>query len=141
LIKVILDANVLVSGLISKNGPPGKILDAWLAGKYQLFVSPQILKELGRVLQYPRIQERLTMEQAAELLKKLSNNAELVAGTLKLSVLTRDPSDNVYLACAVEAKADYLVTGNSYHFEEAGKIYFGINIISPHAFLEAMESE
>lgn len=141
MIKVTLDANVFVSGLISKNGPPGKIIDAWLAGKYQLFVSPQILKELGRVLQYPRIQERLTKEQAAELLKKLSNNAEIVAGTLKLSVLTRDPSDNVYLACAVEAKVDYLVTGNNYHFEEAGKIYSGINMITPRAFLEVLQSE
>jgi predicted nucleic acid-binding protein len=99
LIQVVLDANVLVSGLISRKGPPGQILDAWLAGKFQLFISPQILEEMRRVL-----------------------------------------SDNIYLACAVEAKAGYLVTGNSEHFEEAGKIYMGVNIITPRSFLETLEA-
>jgi putative PIN family toxin of toxin-antitoxin system len=140
LIKVVLDANVLVSGLISHEGPPGRILDAWMAGQFQLFVSPQILEELRRVLCYPRIQERLASEQVSGLLEKLGQDAELVDGTLKLDVLTRDPSDNVYLACAIEARADYLVTGNSNHFEEAGTISPGINIISPRAFLDTLES-
>jgi len=140
LIKVVLDANVLVSGLLSHKGPPGRILDAWMAGQFQLFVSPQILEELRRVLRYPRIQERLASEQVSRLLEKLGQDAELVDGTLKLDVLTRDPSDNVYLACAIEARADYLVTGNSNHFEEAGTISPGINIISPRVFLDTLES-
>jgi putative PIN family toxin of toxin-antitoxin system len=140
LIQVVLDANVLVSGLISGKGPPGQILDAWLAGKFQLFISPQILEEMRRVLRYPRIINRLTMEQATGLLDKLVTDAKLVNGTLKLDILTRDPSDNIYLACAVEAKADYLVTGNSEHFEEAGRIYMGVNIITPRSFLETLEA-
>jgi len=140
LIQVVLDANVLVSGLISRKGPPGQILDAWLAGKFQLFISPQILEEMRRVLRYPRIINRLAMEQATGLLDKLVTDAELVDGTFKLDILTRDPSDNIYLACAVEAKAGYLVTGNSEHFEEAGKIYMGVNIITPRSFLETLEA-
>ena len=138
--KVVLDANVLVSGLRSHKGPPGQILDAWLAGQIQLFVSPQILEELRRVLQYPRIFKRLAIEQASGLLEKLETEAKLVDGTLKLDVLTRDPSDNIYLACAVEAKANYLITGNSEHFEEAGNIYMSVNIITPRAFLEIMDT-
>ena len=106
--KIVLDANVLVSGLLSRKGPPGQILDAWLAGQFQLFVSPQILEELRRVLWYPRILNRLTIEQVTGLLDKLGTEAGSVDGTLKLDLLTRDPSDNIYLACAVEAKADYL---------------------------------
>ena len=52
MIRTVLDANVLISGLISKKGIPGKILDAWLKKKLKLFVSPQIMKEITRVLKY-----------------------------------------------------------------------------------------
>ncbi len=65
MIRVVLDANVLVSGLISPKGTPGQILDAWFAGNFLLFVSPAILQELRRVLQYPRISKRLESGQAA----------------------------------------------------------------------------
>lgn len=64
----------------------------------------------------------------------------MVEGTIKLDVLTIDPSDNLYLACAVEARADYLVTGNSSHFKEAGAKYRGILIISPRSFLDTLKS-
>ena len=141
MIKVVLDANVLVSGLISRRGPPGRILDAWTNGDIQLCYSPQILDELKRVLCYPRIQERLQENQGEAILKLILTGAELIKGELKLKVLTRDPSDNIYLACAIEAKADYLVTGNSDHFEEAGKKYRGVSIITPRAFLDIIRSE
>jgi uncharacterized protein len=136
---VVLDANVLVSGLLSREGPPGRILDAWLAGHVKLFISPNILEELQRVLQYPRIHQRLVDGQAEQLLEQLSLTSGIVDGTLDLHVLSRDPSDNVYLACAVEAGADYLVTGNLDHFEEAGATYQGVSILSPRAFLDLME--
>jgi uncharacterized protein len=139
--KVVLDANVLVSGLMSRKGPPGQILDAWLAGQFQLFVSPQILDELRRVRQYPHIYERLEKAQITGLLNKLGEDAKSVAGSLELDGLTRDPSDNIYLAGAVEAKADYLVTGNGYHFEEAGAQYPGVTIISPRAFPGILKPE
>jgi hypothetical protein len=138
--KVVLDTNVLVSGLISHKGPPGQILDAWLAGDIQLFVPQQILGELRRVLQYPRIIKRLAIEQATGLLEKLGTDAEMVLVTIKLDVLTCDPSDNIYLECAVQARADYLVTGNSEHFEEAGNMYMGVHIITPRTFLEILNA-
>ena len=55
MIRVVLDANVLVSGLISAKGAPGKIINAWLKGQFHLCISPQIMEELTRVLKYPRI--------------------------------------------------------------------------------------
>ena len=57
--RVVLDANVFMSGLISKQGPPGQILDTWLKGGFMLFVSLPIMAEIQRVLAYPRIRERL----------------------------------------------------------------------------------
>lgn len=116
MIRIVLDANVVISGLISRNGPPGKILDAWLDSDFQLFVSPAMLDELTRILGYPRIRKRLDSKQASALLERMDILANHVEGKLKLNVLTQDPSDNIYLACAVESKCDYLVTGNIGHF-------------------------
>lgn len=141
MIKAVLDANVLVSGLISRKGPPSRILDAWINGHIQICCSPQILDELSRVLRYPRIQERLEKNQVEAILELILTAADLTKGKLKLKVLTRDPSDNIYLACAIEAQADYLVTGNSDHFEEAGKKYRGVSIITPRVFLDILEVE
>jgi putative PIN family toxin of toxin-antitoxin system len=138
--RVVLDANVLVSGLLSHKGPPGQILDEWLSGNFQLFVSQETLEELLRVLRYPHISERLSQEQTTELLRKIGETAEMVKGTVKLRVLTIDPTDNMYLACAVEARADYLVTGNRDHFEEAGSKYRDVAIVSPREFLDTLKS-
>jgi putative PIN family toxin of toxin-antitoxin system len=141
LIKVVLDANVLVSGLISPKGSPGQILEVWMDGQFQLCVAPQILDEIQRVLGYPRIQERLTREQISGLLERLGQDAEQVEGKLRSDVLTRDPSDKLYLVCAIEARVDYLVTENLDHFEEFKVIPPGASIISPRAFLDILESE
>jgi putative PIN family toxin of toxin-antitoxin system len=135
-IRVVLDANVLISGLISEKGAPGKIIDAWLEGRFQLCISPPIMDELKRVLKYPRIVKRLEKRQAKELLENLGTLAKWVDGQLTLDVLTLDPSDNIYLACTVEAQCDFLVTGNSEHFQEAGPKYKSVEIISPRGFLD-----
>ena len=138
MIKAVLDANVLVSGLISPKGPPGRILDAWLAGEFQICISPQILEELSRVLRYPRIRKRLSVEQTTAILEKLAAAGEWIEGTVKTDVLKRDPSDNVYLACALEAHSGYLVTGDQDDFGEIGGEYQGIRILTPRTFLEVL---
>jgi putative PIN family toxin of toxin-antitoxin system len=137
-IRAVLDANVLVSGLLSPKGPPGQILDAWLAGEFQICITPQILDEVSRVLQYPRIQKHLMAGQTTSILEKLVGAAEWVEGTLELKVLKRDPSDNAYLACAVEAEACYLVTGDRDTFDEIGEEFRGVFILTPRAFLEVL---
>ena len=49
--QAVLDANVFISGLLSKEGPPGQILDAWLEGKFSLVISSQIVAEIQPVLE------------------------------------------------------------------------------------------
>jgi PIN domain len=55
MIRVVLDANVVVSGVLSDNGVPGRILKAWKAERFHLVSSAAILDELRRVLRYPKI--------------------------------------------------------------------------------------
>ena len=84
---------------------------------------------------------RLDKRQAEALLENLGTLAEWVDGQITLEVLTLDPSDNIYLACAVEAQCDYLITGNSGHFQEAGTKYKDVEIISPRGFLDILALE
>jgi putative PIN family toxin of toxin-antitoxin system len=136
--QVVLDANVFISGLLSKQGPPGQILDAWLEGQFSVFVSTPIVAEIQRVLAYPRIQGRLEPGQADQLITFLFAVTEWVESELVLDVLTQDPSDSIYLACAVEAQADFLITGNLTHYLEAGNPFQGVEILTPRQFLEIL---
>lgn len=51
MLKAVLDTNVLVSALISPNGTPAQLINAWREKKFELVVSPAILEELAEVLQ------------------------------------------------------------------------------------------
>ncbi len=139
--RVVLDANVFVSGLISAQGPPGKVLDAWLNQCFVLFVSPYILDEINRVLRYPRVRKHLRPGQADVLMELLKKSCEHTKGELTLNVLTQDPSDNYYLACAVEAGADFLVTGNLRHYREAGNPFRGVQLLTPGQFLAILQGD
>lgn len=140
MLRVVLDANVFISGLLSEHGPPGRILDAWLERQLKVFVSVQILNEIQRVLDYPRVRERLEPGLADQLVDYLAEYCECTESKLELDILTMDPSDNIYLSCAVEARADYLVTGNPKHYQEAGNPYQGITIMTPRIFLEILQT-
>lgn len=140
MIRAALDANVFVSGLISRSGAPGQIIDRWLTEEFVLFITPDILDELKRVLEYPRLKQRISPETTGVLLTALARLAEQTPGTLRLSPLEADPSDTIYLICAVEAGANYLVTGNLAHFQEVEQANIDLQIISPHAFLDLLEN-
>jgi uncharacterized protein len=140
-LRAVLDANVLISGLIARHSPSSRILDAWIAGQVQVCLSPKILKELKYVLKYTHIRQRLTIKESASLLSIFEKIGEIVEGKVVFSILTRDPSDNIYLACAVEGNVDFLVTGNIRRFQEVGETYNGITIVSPGEFLEMLKIE
>jgi predicted nucleic acid-binding protein len=79
-------------------------------------------------------------QEIRDLLKALAVLAEAAPGALELDVLTTDPTDNVYLACAVEAGVSHLVTGNLKHYAEVGETYHGVQILALAAFLTLLEA-
>jgi len=112
-LRVVLDTNVFVSGLLSKTGLPAKILDAWRAGQYLLIASPPIVAEIKRVLQAPRIREKyfITDGDIEQLIILLEKEALIVPGYTDVKdAIPDDPSDEMFLACAVDAAADFVET-------------------------------
>jgi uncharacterized protein len=138
---VVLDANVLVSALISRLGVPGKILVAWEEDRFDLVVSPATLDELGRVLHYPKIQEKynLPADKLEQFLRQIIGQAVVVNPTKELAVVKSDPSDNRYLECAVAGEAAYIVTGDR-HLLDLGE-FEGTIILPPAGLLVVLELE
>jgi putative PIN family toxin of toxin-antitoxin system len=137
-LRVVLDTNVLVSGLISDHSPPRQLVDAWLDGRYILVTSLYQVQELNHVLAYPRIASRLGLEEAELdlILAALLSQAEVVTGALQLPGVTRDPKDDPLVACAVEGAADYLVSGDR-DLLDLGE-YENTRVATPREFVEIL---
>jgi putative PIN family toxin of toxin-antitoxin system len=137
MIRAVLDTNVTVSGVISEHGVPRQIIKAWQQRQFTLLTSALIIAEVVRVLHYPRIQERYRLSEEDILLIRdtLLNDAEVLEDLYQVT-RSRDPDDDLFLACALEGHADYLVSGDS-HLTEI-KYYHGVQIVTPRQFLDRL---
>src|SRR5208283_632263 len=136
MIKVVLDANQFVSALLKPHSNPAKIVRLVYVGDLTLLLSPAILDELQRVLSYPKIKKlhRRTPEEIERFLRTLDKIAVMTPGLLGVSAIANDPSGNIYLACAVEGSADFIVSGD-HHLTDL-KTFRGIPIVNPAIFLK-----
>lgn len=142
MIRAVLDANVFVSAVLSPTGIPGKIVSVWRHGEQiELVLSEAILKEIDRVLRYPRIvkRHRWPEAQVRAFIEDLARLAILTPGSRTPAVIAQDPPDNRYIECAVEGEADYIVSGDQ-HLLALGA-YQSIRILSPRAFLEVLRAQ
>lgn len=138
--KVVLDANIYVSSLISTLGSPKKITDHWEQGDIELLTSAAIIAEIGRVLRYPRIMKRhkLDEKKIQRFLRLLSIRTTVIHPLSTMDAVEEDETDNRYLECAVEGRAKYIVTGDN-HLLHLGD-YQGIIILPPAVFIALLES-
>ncbi|WP_310449697.1 putative toxin-antitoxin system toxin component, PIN family [Sulfuritalea sp.] len=115
-LRVVLDTNVLLSGIAYPASVPGRILAAWRHGSVEVLLSAFILDELRRVL--PRLAQRhgLTAAEIDDLVDALSIQAELVEPVPGIDPELRDADDQPVLATLLAAiatsGADYLITGD-----------------------------
>jgi putative PIN family toxin of toxin-antitoxin system len=137
--RVVIDANQFVSALLKPESNPADVLELAREGKIQLVISPEIVDEIRAVLLYPKIMKRhrRTAAQIERFLKKLLKTAAVTHSGPKLDVVRDDPSDNKYLECAVEGRADFIVSGDS-HLTDLGT-FRGISIVTPARFLKTVE--
>lgn len=130
------DINVFVSGTTISQGYPSQVFDLWQNNYFQIATSEPILQKMREVYLYPPVKKITGMneEQADEFLKNLRQSAIVVSGKTVVDV-SSDPEDNSLFACAIEAKANYIVSGDKKHVLSVG--YFkGIKTISPKDFVE-----
>src|SRR5205085_1093113 len=111
-----------------------QVLDGWRAGRFTLATSDHILTELSKTFAEPWFRSRLTPIEIAEDLELLRRNAVVVPITAEVHGVATHPEDDLVLATAISARADYLVTGDR-QLQRLGS-YQGVIILSPRAFLE-----
>ena len=138
--RVVLDANIYVSALISDKGNPAAIINSWLSGEFDLLISQAIKDELLRVTSYERIQNkyRKVKETRLEFAELIAKQGIWIGQVKTLSVVTRDESDNIYVECAVEGDAQYIVSGDA-HLLELGE-YQGIIMLSSASFVTLLKT-
>lgn len=130
-LRVVLDTNVLLSAL----GFPGEIRRIWVLveeRRFHLLTSSFIIDEFRRNL---TAKARISGIAADLLVEEVRTHATEVYPAIRISAIRRKDSDNRILECAVEARADVLVTGNMQDLRPLGA-FRGISILTPREFLE-----
>ena len=132
--RIVLDTNVLVSGLLNPDGPPGRIVDLILDGRLQVLYDDRILGEYLDVLERPRL--AILPEQARAIITYLRLAGErITAQPLPTSTLP-DPDDLMFAEIAITGKADALVSGNIRHY--SGLDQYGVRVLSPLELLQSL---
>lgn len=135
MLKVVIDTNVFISGVLTTGGNPSVLIKAWKrTRKYQLFVTEEIIQEVLRVM----IRLNVNADIIVDWDKTIRKNAIQVVPTRKIEVIEEDPTDNKFLECAVESNADYIVTGDK-HLKKLSE-FEGIKIVDVREFLDILKS-
>ena len=110
--RVVLDTNVLVSGLLF-GGIPGEIVTLWQKGKVRPLCSKEIVEEYLRVLAYPKF--KLTESEIDLILsREILPYFEVVAVKPGEPMVAADPADDKFIWCALQGRAQALVSGDEH---------------------------
>jgi len=132
---------VLASGLVGYARPdstPGELLRLWSRAAFELIVSEPILLELERTLSQPYFARRLSPELRTSDIALFRTEATVVEINRRVAGVATHPEDDLIIATALSAGAEYLVTGDRALLDLAS--YCGVAITSPRAFLDVLDS-
>ncbi|MGD9684710.1 MAG: putative toxin-antitoxin system toxin component, PIN family [Candidatus Obscuribacterales bacterium] len=135
-IRAVVDTNIWVSALLTP-GKARQLLHYAIAERFELYSSVELLAEMIRTLNRPKITALVDEEDIDELISVIQDTS-IVVDIRSIQPISRDPNDDVFLACALAARAEYLVSGDKdlLCLKEHGKT----KIVSPAEFLAILES-
>ena len=116
MIRAVIDTNVLVSAMISSAGNEALVVMAINQKLVRPCFSPEILKEYSEVLLRPKF--AFSADEVDTMLGLLGRCGHRLK-PVSVSRVSTDPGDDKFIACALSAKADFLVTGNKRHFSQS----------------------
>ena len=141
MIRAVLDANVFVSGVLrygAATSTPAEILRRWLIGSFELVTSDALSREIDRtLLTNPYFAPRVDHAAGSRWLQSLATFAETIEIITPVSGVASHPEDDLVLATAVSASANYLVTGDK-QLQRLGT-FEGVSIVTPREFLSEID--
>jgi len=139
--KAVFDSTILVSAFLTPAGVSAALLQQARGGAFQLYLAEDIIDEVQHtLLEYERIRRRhpYSNEEVREFCAMLRVVARPVRDLPGLTGVSRDPKDDVIIACALKARAQYLVTRDD-DLLSLGT-YRRIQMITPEAFSEFLRA-
>ncbi|KYK25928.1 hypothetical protein AYK26_01470 [Euryarchaeota archaeon SM23-78] len=109
--KVVLDTNILISAL-GWQGKPRILFDEILSGKYRLVISKAQIKELLRVMDYPKF--KFSEKQKTSFLTILTEISEIIETKGTINLIQEDLDDNIILETAKLSNANYIISGDEH---------------------------
>lgn len=133
--RIVVDTNILVSATFW-TGIPFRIIECAEENLFELLLSKAIIDEFIEVLNYKEIQEKVRGRhlEMTHTIEKLISIASIVEPREKIKAVKDDPDDDKVIECAVEGKADYIVSRDKHLLRL--KEFRGIKIASPEEFVK-----
>ena len=136
--RVVVDTNVFVSGLLGLFSYPARIIDLVYNGHVQCVYDDRIFNEYAEVLSRVKFRQAISARERSDLLAYLKGNGFYVlAPPLQpFTASLPDPSDLPFAEIAVAGAAQCLITGNTAHFRFFENNPWGVDVVSPREFAE-----
>jgi len=134
--KVILDTNVMVSGIFFK-GPPYRILQIWKKGLFEIVISHEILEEYRRVIY--DLKDQFSHIDISQLFELITLKAHFTLSLAMHPQICEDCDDDKYFFAALASKTTVIVSGDKHLLDKSG--YSGIKVFKPKQFLDLYFSE
>ena len=130
--KIVIDTNVLISGMLNPSGPPGRIVDLLRSGALQVVVDDRILSEYTDVLRRRYFLRYFRKSEREDVIEYLSRNSYYTLSRIVAQDMP-DEGDVPFLEIALSEGVP-LITGNLKHYPERARM--GCNVLSPKQFIE-----
>jgi putative PIN family toxin of toxin-antitoxin system len=131
--RIVIDTNVLISGLRSRNGASFKLLTLLGLDRFVVSVSVPLVLEYEETSKFFSRKFRLSHKDIDDIIDYLCSISEHRKIHFLWRPVLRDPSDDMVLELAVESESKYILTYNKKDFRGAEK--FGIDVVTPKEFL------
>lgn len=140
-IKAVIDTSVMLSVAFPRGELAKELRNMIAEGAFALVTSKEIMAELYRVIHYPRIlnQFKPSKDDIDNFIGMVMEKALITRGTYSMQKIKADPTDDMFLACAMEAKADYIVS-RAPHLRNL-KHFRGVRIVDVKAFVERVRKK
>lgn len=137
-VRAVLDTNLIVSYLLSEGETMSRLIDLWEEKLFVYVISQAMLDELEEVVDRPHLRTFMKGEPG-KLVRSIKSDAEMVPGELELTGVCRDPKDDKFIACAIEGKADFIVTGDKDLLDLGA--YQSVKMIQASEFVRLLDGE
>lgn len=135
------DTNIFVRSVIQTGNLPNHLISLWREGRFVLVLSQSIINEVQEVLSRPKMRQKYqyTLTKVRNLVNLLQQ-ARVVEVNTSFELCHRDPTDNIFIDCAILGRVQFLVSADNDLIDDPelkrALFEFGVEIVDPQNFLQ-----